>query len=75
MSLISTSERRDIEDYLNLYCIEACMDEVLNEIVEKRPVNPYMVSTSLRMCVWRKSIELYYFIAGDCGSHGSEDNG
>lgn len=38
-----SSERAHIENYLKLYCLEECLDESLNEIVEKRPANPYMM--------------------------------
>jgi phosphoribosylformylglycinamidine (FGAM) synthase PurS component len=36
------SERKLVEDYLHLYCIEELIDEALNEICEKRPANPYV---------------------------------
>jgi len=37
-----TSERKLVEDYLKLYCIEELIDEALNEICERRPTNPYV---------------------------------
>ena len=36
------SERRLVEDYLKLYCIEELIDEALNDVCEKRPANPYV---------------------------------
>eukprot|EP00605_Chrysophyceae_sp_TOSAG23-4_P000670 GSChrysophyteH1.ASY1.ANO1.752.1 assembled CDS len=39
---MALSERTLIENYLKEYCIQDCLDEVINEIVEKRPSNPYM---------------------------------
>ena len=38
----SVSERKKIEDYLKLYCIEDLMDETLNQLLEIRPSNPYV---------------------------------
>ena len=35
------SEREKIEKYLKQYCIEALLDEVLNELVDIQPMNPY----------------------------------
>jgi L-alanine-DL-glutamate epimerase-like enolase superfamily enzyme len=36
------SERQKVEEYLRLYAIEECLDETMNELVEKRPTNPYI---------------------------------
>ena len=36
------SERQKIEEYLKFYCINEVIDEVINELVETRPVNPYV---------------------------------
>ena len=36
------SERKKIEDYLKLYCIEDVIDEALNKLVDVRPSNPYV---------------------------------
>ena len=36
------SERRQVEDYLKLYCIEEVIDETLNTVLESRPPNPYL---------------------------------
>ena len=36
------SERAKIEGYLKEYSIADCLDEVVNELVEQRPANPYM---------------------------------
>ena len=35
------SEREKIEKYLKQYCIETLLDEVLNELVDIQPMNPY----------------------------------
>ena len=37
-----SSERIEIEEYLKTYCIEECLDEVLNKVISERPKNPYM---------------------------------
>ena len=37
-----SSERVEIEEYLKTYCIEECLDEVLNKVISERPKNPYM---------------------------------
>ena len=36
------SERKKVEDYLRLYCLEELLDEALNTLLETRPVNPYV---------------------------------
>ena len=36
------SERSIIENYLKEFAIQECLDEVVNELVEQRPKNPYM---------------------------------
>ena len=36
------SERKAVEDYLKLYCIEELIDEALNAVLEIRPLNPYV---------------------------------
>ncbi len=41
-ALDTESERTKIENYLKLYCLEECLDEAINEVVEKRPANPYL---------------------------------
>lgn len=38
----AVGERRQIEEYLKLYCIEDLLDETINIIVEQRPINPYV---------------------------------
>ena len=35
------TDRGKIEKYLEQYCIEALLDEVLNELVDIQPMNPY----------------------------------
>lgn len=42
----SNNERRVIEDYLGLYCLEECLDEALNAVVVERPKNPYLAIAS-----------------------------
>lgn len=41
MSVVSATERKEIDEYLKFYCLEDCIDEAINEVVEKRPTNPY----------------------------------
>lgn len=36
------SDRKKIEEYLKLYCIEEILDETINDIIERRPANPYV---------------------------------
>ena len=36
------NDRQMVEEYLKLYCIEEILDETLNDIVERRPTNPYV---------------------------------
>jgi enolase len=35
-------ERVAIESYLQTFRVEECLDEAINEVVERRPANPYM---------------------------------
>jgi hypothetical protein len=37
------SERAQIEGYLKQFCLEEALDEAINEVVDKRPSNPYMM--------------------------------
>lgn len=36
------NEKKEVEEYLKLYCLEECLDEIMNNIVIERPTNPYM---------------------------------
>jgi hypothetical protein len=36
------NDRQVVEEYLKLYCIEEILDETINDIVERRPTNPYV---------------------------------
>jgi enolase len=38
----AANERKKIEDYLKLYCMEECLDEIVNGIIVDMPSNPYM---------------------------------
>ena len=38
---MAVSERAQIENYLKEYAVQECLDEVVNELVEQRPANPY----------------------------------
>lgn len=38
----AANERKKIEDYLKLYCMEECLDEIVNGIIIDQPSNPYM---------------------------------
>lgn len=40
------SERTQIESYIKSYALEECLDEAINEVVERRPANPYMAIAS-----------------------------
>ena len=42
MEASRNSERVQIENYMKLYSLEACLDEAINDVIEKRPANPYM---------------------------------
>jgi enolase len=53
MAHLSSNERQEIEDYLKQYSIEACLDEAINEVVEKRPENPYM---AIAQCMEAKTL-------------------
>ena len=41
------SERQKVEDYLKFHCIQECLDEVINDLVESRPSNPYVAITKM----------------------------
>ena len=45
----SDNERKCIEEYLNLFCMEECLDEALNNIVSDRPKNPYVALANYMM--------------------------
>ena len=36
------TERQKVEEYLKFYCINEVLDEVINELVETRPLNPFV---------------------------------
>lgn len=40
-------ERYEVEEYLKLHCIQECLDEVINDLVDRRPLNPYVAITKL----------------------------
>lgn len=46
MDSTNDSERKVVEDYLNFFCIEECLDEALNNIAIARPKNPYLAIAS-----------------------------
>lgn len=35
------SEKSKIENYIKLHAIESCLDVVINDVIEKRPANPF----------------------------------
>lgn len=37
----SNKDRQIIEDYLKLYCLEELFDEIINSIIEKKPLQPF----------------------------------
>lgn len=41
------NEKREVEEYLKLYCMEECLDEIMNEIILERPTNPYVAMALL----------------------------
>ena len=41
------SEKSKIENYIKLHNIESCLDVVINEVIEKRPSNPFKVISTL----------------------------
>jgi len=41
------NEKREIEEYMKLYCLEQCLDEIMNIIVVDKPKNPYMEISKL----------------------------
>lgn len=43
----SSNEKREVEEYLKLYCMEECLDEIMNEIILERPTNPYVAMALL----------------------------
>lgn len=36
------NEKREITEYLKLYALEECLDEIMNDVVVERPKNPYV---------------------------------
>jgi hypothetical protein len=40
-------DRQMIEDYLHEHAIESTLDEVINNVIERRPVNPYVELSKL----------------------------
>lgn len=53
MDVDNLNERKDIEDYMKLYCIEEYLDEALNTVVTERPKNPYVL---LSQCLESKTL-------------------
>lgn len=41
------NEKKEIEEYMKLYCLEQCLDEIMNIIVVDKPTNPYMEISKL----------------------------
>jgi enolase len=41
------SERQAVEEYLRLHSIQECLDDVINDLVVKRPLNPYIAITKM----------------------------
>jgi enolase len=40
-------ERHEVEEYLKLHCIQECLDEVINDLVDRRPSNPFIAITKM----------------------------
>lgn len=41
------TERQRVEEYLKVHCIQECLDEVINDLIESRPSNPYIAITKM----------------------------
>lgn len=41
------SERQAVEEYLRLHSIQECLDDVINDLVVKRPLNPFIAITQM----------------------------
>lgn len=41
------SERQAVEEYLRLHSIQECLDDVINDLVVKRPLNPFTAITKM----------------------------
>jgi len=62
-------ERAAIETYLNTFQLEECLDEAINEVVERRPANPYMSIANFMesRCVAEiLDIKISFCMAGRC---------
>jgi hypothetical protein len=42
-----SNEKKEVEEYLKLYAMEECLDEILNEVIIERPTNPYVAMALL----------------------------
>lgn len=42
MAAETVNEKKDVEEYLKFYCLEDCLDEIVNKVVVERPKNPYL---------------------------------
>lgn len=68
---LSVSQRQKVEDYLRLHCIQQIIDDVLNEVIDTLPKNPY---TSIARLVETKSrpeftdVSVYSLLTGAAGS-------
>jgi len=68
------SDRQIIEEYLKLYCIEEILDETINDIIERRPTNPYVeISKLIEAKTMPEVIEVtLHPILGGCCACGIE---
>jgi enolase len=41
------SDRQAVEEYLRLHSIQECLDDVINDLVVKRPLNPFTAITKM----------------------------
>jgi hypothetical protein len=65
-------DRQLIEDYVQEHAIEQTLDEVINNIVERRPVNPYVELSKLLESKTKPEIvevQLTSILAG-CSTYG-----
>ena len=43
----SSTEKKEVEEYLKQFCMEEYLDEILNEVIVERPTNPYVAMALL----------------------------
>lgn len=65
------SEKQIVEEYLKNFALEECLDEIINDVIERRPDNPYMaIARSMESKTLPEIIEVYIYstvVANGCG--------